>query len=188
MMDAPPRRCPQCGAELPALARFCSQCGARVSAGAPATSAAGSALPGERRQVAILFADLCGYTQLSSALDPEDTHRVLTRFFELTDGVVARLGGTIDKHIGDAVMGVFGAPVAYGNDVERALRAAVDIHAAVATMSAEFGRPIGTHIGLASGEVVAAATGSAAHSAYTVTGDAVNLAARLTEFASDGET
>lgn len=177
--------CVQCGAELQAGARFCSQCGRRVDT--PAAESA--AVPaGERRQVAILFADLSGYTRLSRAQDPEETHALLTRFFELVDGVIERSGGTIDKHIGDAVMGVFGAPVAYGNDVERALRAAVAIHDAMAGLSVDSGRKLGTHIGVASGEVVAAATGSTAHRNYTVTGDAVNLAARLTDLAAPGET
>jgi class 3 adenylate cyclase/tetratricopeptide (TPR) repeat protein len=187
-MPEAPLRCPQCAVELPALARFCSQCGARVVAAAPVVAAPAASPPGERRPVAILFADLSGYTRLSSALDPEETHRLLTRFFELTDGVIERFGGAIDKHIGDAVMAVFGAPIAYGNDVERALRAAVEIHAAMAVLSAEFGRPLATHVGIASGEVVAATTGSAAHRTYTVTGDAVNLAARLTDLAAHGET
>src|SRR5438046_3897427 len=173
--------CNECYGALPTAARFCPHCGARVGA-APA------AAPGERRQVTIVFADLSGYTHLSSTLDPEETHRFLTRFFERTDAVIARWGGTIDKHIGDAVMGVFGAPVAYGNDVERALRAAIDIHGAMAALSSESGRQLATHVGIASGEVVAAATGSAAHRNYTVTGDAVNLAARLTELARAGET
>ena len=184
-MNRETSRCPQCGAELAADARFCSQCGRRVDA--PATKRAAPPA-GERRQVAILFADLSGYTRLSRTQDPEETHALLTRFFELVDGVIERFGGTIDKHIGDAVMGVFGAPIAHGNDVERALRAGVAIHEAMASLSTESGRKLGTHIGVASGEVVAAATGSAAHRSYTVTGDAVNLAARLTDLATPGET
>ena len=144
--------------------------------------------PAERRQVAILFADLSGYTRLSSTLDAEEVHRLLSRYFELVDGVIGQLGGTIDKHIGDAVMAVFGAPVAHGNDTERALRAAGQIHDAMATLTREFGRPLASHIGIASGEVVAADTGSATHRNYTMTGDAVNLAARLVELARAGET
>ena len=159
---------------------------ATAAAAAPADVAPSP--PAERRQVAILFADLSGYTHLSSTLDAEEVHRLLTRFFELVDGVISRLGGTIDKHIGDAVMAVFGAPVAHGNDTERALRAAGEIHAAMATLTREFARPLAAHIGIASGEVVAADTGSAAHRNYTMTGDAVNLAARLVELARAGET
>ena len=161
-MDA----CPECNAALPLQARFCAQCGARVTV-------APGPIAGERRPVAILFADLAGFTKLTSELDAEEVHRLLGRFFEVVDGIVARLGGTIDKHIGDATMAVFGAPVAHGNDVERAVRAACDIHDAMAALSTEFGRPLATHIGVANGEVVAASIGSAVRAYYTVTGDAV---------------
>src|SRR4030095_9351312 len=125
--------------------------------------------------VAILFADLTGYTALSNALDAEEVHRLLSRYFELVDGLIGQWRGRIDKHIGDAVMGVFGAPVAYGNDTLRAMRAAVGVHAAMATLSAEFGRTLTAHVGVASGEVVAADTGSAMHRNYTVTGEAGEL-------------
>jgi class 3 adenylate cyclase/tetratricopeptide (TPR) repeat protein len=181
--------CASCRAAIPAGARFCPQCGSRVGdARATAAVEIAASPPAERRQVAILFADLSGYTHLSSTLDAEEVHRLLTRFFELVDGVISQLGGTIDKHIGDAVMAVFGAPVAHGNDTERALRAAGRIHAAMATLTREFARPLTAHIGVASGEVVAADTGSAAHRNYTMTGDAVNLAARLVELAGATET
>ena len=70
---------------------------------------------GERRPVAVLFADICGYTRLSAGMDPEDTHALLNRYFGQVDAVVHRYGGTVDKHIGDAVMAVFGAPVAHGS-------------------------------------------------------------------------
>ena len=70
-----------------------------------------------------MFVDLSGYTALSATLDPEDMNRLLHRFFEVVDGLVLNFGGTIDKHIGDNVMALFGAPVAHGNDPERAIRA-----------------------------------------------------------------
>ncbi len=171
--------CAECGAGLPQGARFCPQCGARVAA---------TAVAAERRPVAILFADLAGFTRLSAESDPEAIRDLLGRFFAEVDGAVVRAGGTVDKHIGDATMAVFGAPVAHGNDVERAVRAAGEIHAAMAGLSARFGRPLATHVAIASGEVVAAAVGSATRSDYTVTGDAVNLASRLEELAAPGET
>lgn len=179
--------CGECHAELPPQARFCPQCGARVAA-----SLAQAAVPapagGERRPVAVLFADLAGFTRLTSEADAEEVHRLLGRYFEVVDGIVVRSGGAVDKHIGDATMAVFGAPVAHGNDVERAVRAACDIHDAMAALSAEFGRSLATHVGVANGEVVAASTGSAVRADYTVTGDAVNLASRLEELAGAGET
>lgn len=183
-MTSDGNECPQCHGPLPPAARFCPSCGAPVAerVAPPSTSA------GERRQVAILFADLAGYTHMSSGLDAEEVHRILTHYFELADAAIERAGGTIDKHVGDAVMGVFGAPVAHGNDIERALRAALDIHAGMAAIAADLGRPLAAHVGVASGEVVAAVTGSDAHRPYTVTGDAVNLAARLTDLAAAGET
>ncbi len=137
-----------------------------------------------RRQVTVLFADISGFTTMSSQLDAEETHALLNRFFAVVDEAVGSYGGAIDKHMGDAVMAVFGAPVAHTDDPERALRAALEIHDAVARMEP----PLRVHIGVASGQVVASSTGSAAHTEYTVTGDSVNLAARLTDMAKGGET
>jgi class 3 adenylate cyclase/tetratricopeptide (TPR) repeat protein len=144
-------------------------------------------LEGERRQVTVLFADLTGYTRLSSELDSEELHALLGAFFEMVDGVIDCHGGTIDKHIGDCAMGVFGAPIAHGNDAERAVRAALAVQAAMPQLSARCGRDLQAHVGIASGEVVAAGTGSAAFREYTVTGNSVNLASRLTARAGPGE-
>lgn len=139
---------------------------------------------GERRQVTVLFGDLTGFTGLSRGVDPEKTHALLNRYFEIVDGIIRAYGGAIDKHIGDAVMAVFGAPVAHSDDPARATRAALDIHSELAAMVP----PLTAHIGIASGTVVASETGSDAHREYTVTGDAVNLAARLQDKAAPGET
>ena len=145
------------------------------------------ALPGveaERRQVTVLFADISGFTALSERLGAEPTHDLLNRFFAVADDAVIRFGGTIDKHIGDAVMAVFGAPIAHTDDPERAIRAASALHAAARAMEP----PLAIHAGIASGQVVASRMGSAGHQEYTVTGDSVNLAARLTDLAGPGET
>ena len=135
-----------------------------------------------------MFTDISGFTKLSGQLDPEETHVLLNRFFETADAIVEEYGGTVDKHIGDNVMAVFGAPIAHGNDPERAIRAALDIHAAMPALSKALEHEITVHIGIASGEVVASGTGSSARQEYTVTGDSVNLAARLDDLAGPGET
>jgi tetratricopeptide (TPR) repeat protein len=96
-------------------------------------------------------------------------------------------GGRVDKHIGDCVMAVFGAPIAYGNDAERAALSALAIRSALAARDSASGRPVDVHIGVAAGEVVASGTGSEAYREYTVTGETVNLAARLTDRAPAGE-
>ncbi len=112
----------------------------------------------------------------------------MERFFACVDGVVDAYGGTVDKHIGDAVMALFGAPVAHGDDPQRALRAAQDIHGAVAGLGETCGRPLAVHIGVASGEVLAGGLGGESRRDYTVLGDSVNLASRLVEMAAAGET
>ena len=142
---------------------------------------------GERRQVTVLFADLAGYTALSGELDAEEVHALLGRFFERVDRLVEEHGGRVDKHIGDCVMAVFGAPLAYGNDAERAVRAALAVRDAMPAVSAEVGRRLRVHIGVAGGQVVASGTGSASRREYTVTGQSVNLASRLAEAARAGE-
>src|SRR5690349_14249426 len=135
-------RCHQCNELVSAKAKFCAECGAKLSA---PSDMAKQAPGGERRQVTILFADITGYTRLSSELDPEELHALLERYFETVDGLVRDFGGTVDKHIGDAVMGVFGAPVSHGNDPERAVRAALKIHQGMQTLSASLGRALSVH-------------------------------------------
>ncbi|MBT3628889.1 MAG: DUF2791 family P-loop domain-containing protein [Rhodospirillaceae bacterium] len=195
MTDATPNFCFNCGASLPQGANFCPGCGTAIQAAAapPAPAAPVESVPektpsGERRQVTILFIDLSGYTRLSNELDAEQVHALLERFFGKVDSEIKNFGGAVDKHIGDAVMGVFGAPVAHDNDPERAVRAALAVHAAMVELSGEMGRELTVHIGIASGRVVASGTGSDSHREYTVTGESVNLASRLQEMAKGGET
>jgi class 3 adenylate cyclase/tetratricopeptide (TPR) repeat protein len=144
------------------------------------------AVGGQNRQVTILFADITGFTKLSACLDAEEVHSLLEVYFSKADEIVQQHGGTVDKHIGDSVMAVFGAPVAYGNEAERALRAALSIHSAMPEISEITGHKLSVHIGLASGQVVVNTVGS--DEKFTVIGDSVNLASRLTDAARAGET
>jgi class 3 adenylate cyclase/tetratricopeptide (TPR) repeat protein len=198
------RFCAACGTELPRACgacgflnhpdeRFCGGCGVALEQASATNLATGAAATiaqdvSERRQVTILFADLSGYTSLAARRDPEETHRILGRFFEAVDSAVTRYGGAIERHIGDNVMGVFGAPVAHGDDPYRAVEAARDIHRVVAEVSAEIDIGLAVHIGIAAGTVMASSTGSSLKAAYGVVGSPVNLAARLQARAAPGET
>src|SRR3984893_7505099 len=189
-----PRACSACGFLNDADERFCGGCGAAIEAQPAAASAPGAGWAmepqdvGERRQVSILFADLSGYTSLAARRDPEETHRILGRFFEAVDHAVTRYGGSIERHIGDNVMGVFGAPVAHGDDPYRAVEAAREIHRVVGEVSADIGIALAVHIGIAAGTVMASSTGSSLKAAYRVVCGPVNLAARLQARAQAGET
>src|SRR5262245_18406197 len=95
----------------------------------------------ERRQVAVLFADLCSFTELSSALGPEETRRIVDRFLARADELIVEHGGSVDKHIGDATMAVCGAPVAHADDPLHAVAAAEAIQRAMPMLSSDHGRP-----------------------------------------------
>jgi hypothetical protein len=126
--------CPNCGTANAPSAKFCSECATPLSAGAPVPSVAASparasvpAPVAERRLVSILFADLVGFTTLSDGRDPEEARDLLSRYFGLAREVIERYGGTVEKFIGDAVMAVWGAPVAREEDAELAVRAGLDL-------------------------------------------------------------
>ncbi|QPB23377.1 adenylate/guanylate cyclase domain-containing protein [Rhizobium sp. 007] len=133
----------------------------------------------ERRQVTVIFVDMVGFTALSRELDPEELHELVDAFFERVDPIIVNHGGYLNKHIGDCVMGVFGAPIAYGNDALRAVHAALEIRDTVSELAEFHGRRLQVHAGVAGGQVIASTTGSASHHEYTVTGESVNLASRL---------
>src|ERR1700722_6050689 len=188
--SALPVACRECGYANEGGDRYCGGCGHLLAGAdvAPRVEGRSEAPVGDRRPVTVLFCDLVGFTRLSSQLDPEDVHTLLERFFTLVDAIVDRFGGTIDKHIGDAAMALFGAPVAHGNDADRAVRAALEIHTSLPGLNSGSAPPLSAHIGVATGEVVASSVGSQRHRGYTVTGEAANLAARLLARAASGET
>src|SRR5436190_16756018 len=194
------RSCPSCGTEAPAQARFCPACGSALDQAA--TPAAGTAsTPQEaaappdavapsdvRRTVTVLFADLSGYTSVAERLDHETVKALTDRCLTRLAAEVQRFGGHVDKYIGDNVMAVFGAPVAHEDDPERAVRAAFGMQGAMAELNQgiepEFGFELPLRIGVNTGEVLAGHVGDA----YTVVGDAVNVAARLQAAAPVGGT
>ena len=143
---------------------------------------------GERRQATVLFVDISGFTTLCSQLDPELVQALLNRFFEVADGTIVGYGGYVIDHAGDGIFAAFGAPVAHDNDAERSVRAVLDIHSKTSAINDPTGKPLALHAGIASGEVVAATIVGGARPKYSLTGDAVNLAARLGSMAQSGQT
>jgi adenylate cyclase len=138
----------------------------------------------------VLFADLSGFTTLAERLDPEDVRAFQSRLFETFGGVITRYDGFVEKFVGDAVLAVFGAPVAHEDDPERACDAALEMLERCNMLSGEWqsrlGQPVLLHIGIHTGPVVAGHLGEAAGSAYAVTGDTVNTTARLLAAAAPG--
>ena len=143
---------------------------------------------GERRQATVLVADISGYTALCGRLDPEQVQALLGCFYDVTDRIVDNYGGHVIDHAGDGTLAAFGAPIAHHNDIERAVRAALDMHAEVAAIADPTGQALALHLGIASGEVVAGTISAGVQPKYAITGEAVNLAARLNAMAAAGQT
>jgi class 3 adenylate cyclase/tetratricopeptide (TPR) repeat protein len=159
--------CPRCGRENADDASFCSACGTRLEA-------ARAAIREERKVVSILFADLVGFTSRAEKLDPEDVRATLSPYYAQLRSELERHGGTVEKFIGDAVMAVFGAPVAHEDDPERAVRAGLAIRAAIV----EDGR-LQVRVAVTTGEALVALHAAPAEGEGMVAGDVVNTAARL---------
>ena len=141
----------------------------------------------ERKIVTILFADVSGFSALSEKLDPEEVRNLINACFERLVPIVEKYQGTVDKFMGDEIMALFGAPGAHENDPERALRAALEMMAAVTAFNRENATDVGIHVGVNTGPVIAGEIGARGRRDYSVIGDAVNLAARLQEASHYGE-
>src|SRR4029079_1945043 len=163
-MTAVEVRCTSCGEPNPPGARFCSSCGAALGEVAPPHE--------ERKLVSVLFVDLVDSTARADKADPEDVRDVLQAYHHEAKQCIEQYGGVVEKFIGDAVMAVFGAPIAHGDDAERAVRAGLRVLDAVgrldlaARAAVNTGDAIVTVDNVRSGEALA-------------TGDVVNTAARL---------
>ena len=141
----------------------------------------------ERKIVTVMFADISGFTQLAEQMDAEEARGLVNACFERFVPVVQRYDGTIDKFLGDAIMVLFGAPIAHENDPERALRAALELMAALKSFNADRELALGLHIGINTGSVIAGTVGTQARKDYSVMGDTVNVAARLEDASGDNE-
>ncbi|MFJ1792116.1 adenylate/guanylate cyclase domain-containing protein [Kitasatospora griseola] len=175
-------RCPGCHRPLPAEARFCAACGtARAELRGPTTAG--------RKIVTVLFCDLVGSTALSGTLDPEALRGVTLRYFDAMRAAIEEHGGTVEKFIGDAVMAVFGVPSVREDDARRALAAALGMPAALRALNeeldAELGIRLAIRIGVNTGRVVTGSDASARQA--LVSGEVVNVAARLEQNAAPGE-
>jgi class 3 adenylate cyclase/tetratricopeptide (TPR) repeat protein len=166
-------RCPNCGAENPEGAKFCSNCAAPLERDDARE---------ERKLATVIFADLVGSTSMAGEQDPERTRQMLNRFYDAMTNEVERLGGTVEKFAGDAVMAAFGAPAALEDHAERALHAGLAMHERLNDL---FGGQLALRIGVNTGEVI---VGRPREGSSFVTGDAVNVAARLEQAAEPGET
>ena len=191
--------CSACGTENRAGRKFCSNCGAPLALACPACGAAndpddrfcgecGAALEGEprpapaeaeRRLVSVLFGDLVGFTPLSEDQDPEAVRELLSRYFDTARRVIERYGGTVEKFIGDAVMAVWGTPIAREDDAERAVRAGLELVEIVATLD----EGLAMRVGVVTGE---AAVTIGAEGQGMVAGDLVNTASRVQATATAG--
>jgi class 3 adenylate cyclase/tetratricopeptide (TPR) repeat protein len=192
--------CPACGEPVTAGKRFCRACGTALPGAPSAGQGTGAAVTGggqapaaapgqdriaERRVCSVLFCDVVGFTPLSESRDPEAVRELLSRYFEVARTVIGRYGGVVEKFIGDAVMAVWGAPVAAEGDTERAVRAAMDLITEVAELGAEAGVPgLAARAGVVTGEV-AVTLGAVGEG--MVAGDVVNTAARVQSVAQPGQ-
>lgn len=140
-----------------------------------------------RRRVTILFADLTGFTELSTRVDPEDLHAIAQAYFDCVERIISRLGGSMERYIGDGVMVVFGARLAHDDDVMRAVRAGLEVQAAMPELSARFGRPLHCVVGIATGEVAVMEPRPGFAADAAVVGASVNMAARVESIGGPGE-
>lgn len=174
-------RCPRCGGETPDARRFCCDCGSRLDAGAPLD---------EIRTVTVLFADVAGSTAASARLGLEAVKVMMDRVFEVLYQVILQHGGTVDKYIGDCVMSLFGAPLAFGDDPARAVRAGLAIQRSLAEVALELearGLPaVRMRVGINTGPVICGAVGAGPERRFTVLGHAVNIASHLQQVAPVG--
>ena len=169
--------CATCGQENPDGARFCLACGAALGVDEAAPQE-------ERRFISVLFVDLVGFTSRAERLDPEDVRAILTPYHETVRREIESFGGVVEKFVGDAVMSVFGAPTAYGDDAERAVRAALAVRDSVRDLNdGDAALDLQIRIAVNTGEALVSLGARPSMGESMVAGDVVNTASRLQQAA-----
>jgi class 3 adenylate cyclase len=169
--------CATCGQDNPDVARFCLACGAALGVDEAAPQE-------ERRFISVLFVDLVGFTTRAERLDPEDVRAILTPYHDTVRREIESFGGVVEKFVGDAVMSVFGAPTAYGDDAERAVRAALAVRESVRALNESDGRlDLQIRIAVNTGEALVSLGARPSMGESMVAGDVVNTASRLQQAA-----
>jgi len=143
----------------------------------------------ERRSATVMFADIVGFTAMSEKMDPEDLTHLMNSCFSMMETVIDRFGGVVDKFIGDCVMALFGVPFAAENAAQRAVNAAIELKKRLASFNDDHGleAPLGLHVGINTGVVVAGDMGGSIKRDYTVMGETVNIASRLESASAEGQ-
>src|SRR6266508_5776917 len=175
-MSAADVQCPSCGETNAPEARFCSSCGARLEAS--------GGLREERKLISVLFVDLVGFTTRSDGADPEDVRDALQLYHADAKQRIEHYGGTLEKFIGDAVMAVFGAPVAHGDDAERAVRAGLSVLDGIGELNHAHGLDLAARAAVDTGEAVVSMASDRGEA--LAMGDVVNTASRLQSAAPPG--
>ena len=170
------RECPSCHAVVAPEAAFCTTCGAALES-SPAAAAAE-----ERKVVSVLFADLVGFTGRAERLDPEDVRALLAPYHARVRTELERFSGTVEKFIGDAIVALFGAPIAHEDDPERAVRAALAVREAIAELNAaDPSLDLQVRVGVTTGEALVARDARPSEGEGMATGDVVNTAGGRSE-------
>jgi len=178
-------KCPNCQTELPETANFCFTCAKGLNVGEQPPRP--SSIPEtERKRVTALFSDLTGYTAMTERLDPEEVKEITGRIFNGVKAVVSKYEGFIEKFVGDGVLALFGVPRAHEDDPVRAIWAALEIHGLVEALSPRYenkiGRALSMHSGINTGLAITADVDEE-KGTHGVTGEAINVAARLSDLA-----
>jgi class 3 adenylate cyclase/tetratricopeptide (TPR) repeat protein len=182
-------KCPKCQRQNPEDAKFCNECACSLQE----ISTIGEttiSIEGERKHATIMFSDISGYTKMTESLDPEEVKDILSLVFAKMNEIIKSYDGFVEKYIGDAVMAVFGVPIAHEDDPIRAIRAAIEMNAEIEALNPQLedriGQPLTLHTGINTGLIVTGEV-DVNKGTHGLAGDAINLASRLQGIAKAGE-